>query len=73
MSMLFFIPLYIIIGVCWMIFHACYINKIDRPTGGALYPIFMIFAWPVGILIHGINNIHKQIIDIICKTKDNHK
>tara|TARA_B100000519_G_C14257116_1_gene445636 strand:- start:4426 stop:4629 length:204 start_codon:yes stop_codon:yes gene_type:complete len=58
--------LYIIIGTCWMIFHAEYLferktslETFDRPEGGPLYPAFMILLWPLGMIVYGITKIFK--------------
>ena len=52
------ILLYVVIGIIWMIIHSTYEVK-GRPEGGPLYPIFMIFGWPFGIIIYGIQKIFK--------------
>ncbi len=51
--------IYIFIGVCWMVFHSAYLNKVERQEGSALYPVFMIFAWPIGIIMYGITKIFR--------------
>ena len=58
---------YIIIGFCWMIFHAEYLYErktsleaLDRRVeGGPLYPLFMILGWPLGMILYGITKIFK--------------
>tara|TARA_R100001377_G_scaffold81392_1_gene60873 strand:- start:747 stop:899 length:153 start_codon:yes stop_codon:yes gene_type:complete len=48
-----------------MVFHSTYLTEsaysYNRPKGGALYPLFMIVGWPVGMMMYGFLKLLKLL------------